>query len=643
MFVSCSKNRRTILIPVILCFLLNLASHAKEMRTSDNRSASDLKTLNVREMNVGELAAFLSYSGSLRVVASQEAAQKNVSIFLQDLDARDALEAICRSAGLVYRAGSISSGGVSFILTQQEFSASRGLYNDEVVESIQLRHATAADVGETLRNLFADRLVWIAPSDDMGNAEYQIDKALSRMDLLTEYEEFSRGGDSDSDSSSSSSYNRRNDNRRDSSDSRSRSSTSTRRRSGDASGAADLAMLDRYRTILGERQGGLPVSDSESEGATDDARFGVVFVSAFPATNMILLRSTDSRALEQIKAAVEELDKPTPQVLLEVKVLELDLGDGKHMGVDWLWQGGDVYAGSSNWTNGRISALPEESGAGGLEAPITNYLSNATGFNPRTAVIGIISDHLMARMRLMESEGHLAQLATPTLLVADDEASRVFIGSQSQFLKKVERSSVVISEGGQTSGGDLTPELEERSIGMNLLITPRIHADRSVTLRVLQEDTDFGDMRAINFGGEAAVEVQDIRHRSVVSTIVAHDNHWVIIGGLLREGISDKESGVPILKDIPLLGRLFKSTGTSRTRSELVVMIRPLVLVAPGDDVNASRELLERISRHPSVQHVFDNVKADLTLPQVDGKKEADAKADAKAGAKAEKDVEKAP
>ena len=418
MSVAYTIAPRRILAPIILCLLLHLTAHA-----------NDVKTLNVREMNVGELAAFLSYSSSLRVVASQEAAKTTVSIFLQEIEADDALEAICRSAGLVYRTG--GSNGVAFILTQQEFSASRGLYNDEVVESIQLRHATASDVGETLRNLFADRLVWIAPSDDMGNAEYQIDKALGRMDLLTEYEEFTRG-DSDSDSDNN---NRRNDNRRRDSDySRSRTSTSTRGRSGDRSRAADFAMLDQYRSLLDDRQAGLAIPSGDAGTTGEDVRFGVVFVSAFPATNMILLRSTDSRALEQIKAAVEALDKPTPQVLLEVKVLELDLGDGKHMGVDWLWQGGDAYAGSSNWTNGKISVLPEESGTGGLETPITNYLSSATGFNPRTAVVGVISDHLMARMRLMESEGRLAQLATPTLLVADDEASRVFIGSQSQFL-----------------------------------------------------------------------------------------------------------------------------------------------------------------------------------------------------------------
>ena len=101
----------------------------------------------------------------------------------------------------------------------------------------------------------------------------------------------------------------------------------------------------------------------------------------------------------------------------------------------------------------------------------------------------------------------------------------------------------------------------------------------------------------------------------------------MIIGGLLREGIAEKESGVPILKDIPWLGNLFKSTGTTRIRSELVVMIRPLVLVAPGDDVNASRELLERVSRHSSVQHVFDNVRVDLKPLSPDDKKEVEAEA----------------
>jgi len=584
-------------LAVVIAMLSWSTCVAADTPTTDTLPGKRLKTLNIRDMTVGELVALLSYGGAAQVVASQDAAQKTVSIFLQDIDAQDALEAICRSAGLVYRP---NTDGVSFILTQQEFSASRGLYNDEVVECIQLRYATAIDVGETLRNLFADRLVWIAPSTDMGNAKDQVDNALSRMDLLTDYEEFSRSDNTDSNDD---------DDDDDDDDDRDRN----RNRGGST---ADLSMLDRYRSLLNNQRPGSTPPGGDAAETVDSARFGVVFVSAFPATNMILLRSTDSRALEQIKTAVDALDHPTPQVLLEVKVLELDLGDGKSTGIDWLLQAGDAYAGNSNWGDGGIDAIPiAGGGGGGLESAIANHLTTTTGYSPRTAAIGVISDHLMARMRFMESQGRLAQLATPTLLVADDEASRVFIGSQSQFLKKVERSAVVISEGGQTSGGELTPELEDQSIGMNLLITPRIHADRSVTLRVLQEDTDFGQTRAINYGGEAAVEVQDIQHRSVVSTIVAYDGNWVIIGGLLREGVSEKESGIPVLKDIPLLGRAFKSTGKSRTRSELVIMIRPMVLVAPGDDVEASRALLNRVSQHPAFKDVLDQRPVDLSLP----------------------------
>jgi len=418
------------------------------------------------------------------------------------------------------------------------------------------------------------------------------------MDLLTDYEEFRRDGTTVSDDE--------NDEEED--DHHDRSST----RSGST---VDLAMLDRYRTLLDEQRLMPSCASDESTETLDLARFGIVFVSAQPTTNMILLRSTDSRALEQIKMAVNALDRPSPQVLLEVKVLELNLGNGKSTGIDWLLQAADAYAGSSKWNDNGIGTVPGEGAGGGLESTIANHLTSTTGFNPRTAAIGIISEHLMARMRFMESQGRLTQLATPSLLVADDEASRVFIGSQSQFLKKVRRSAVVISEGGQTSGGELTPDLNDQSIGMNLLITPRIHADRSVTLRVLQEDTDFGQTRAINYGGQEPVEVQDIQHRSVVSTIVAYDGNWVVIGGLLREGISEKESGIPILKEIPILGRVFKNTGTCQTRSELIIMIRPTVLVAPGDDVDASQALLNRVSRHPAVNDILDHQPVELSMP----------------------------
>lgn len=564
-----------------------------------------LASLDIRDLTMGEFAALLSRSGAIQVVASAEAAKMPVSLYLNNVSAEEALEAVCRSTGLVARK---TPGGITHVFTRQEFSDAQGLYNDEVVATIQLKYATAADVGETLRNLFADRVVWMQPSRNLGDAEEVIEKALNRMDQLADRgQEFGR-----QDSAGTATDRRYRDSRDRYTDSRRdyRDDSSSRH---DQTATASLGLMDQYRDLLRQHRPDA-IGDGDRTGLPDAARFGLVFVSAFPSTNMLLLRSTDDKALDHIRQAVTDLDRPTPQVLLEVRVLEVDLGKGEATGVDWLVEAGDAYGGVSNWAGGSIRDLPAESLGGSLDATVANQVAAATGFGSRTAVLGLLSDQIHARIQLLQTEGRLVQLATPTLLVANDEASRVFIGSRSKFLESVARSARVVADGVDAEGGRLTPNIADQDIGMNLLIAPRIHADRSVTLRVLQEETGFGQEREIDYG-EGSVRVQDVVQRSVVSTIVAQDGNWVVIGGLIREGVGAKASGVPVLRSIPVLGAAFRSRGTSHTRSELMILIRPAVLVAPGEEAPVSRDLLERISRHPSVNR-DDYPQLGVDLPE---------------------------
>jgi len=136
-------------------------------------------------------------------------------------------------------------------------------------------------------------------------------------------------------------------------------------------------------------------------------------------------------------------------------------------------------------------------------------------------------------------------------------------------------------------------------IGTTLLITPKIHADRTVTIRLLQEETQLGSRRTIEYGQTAMDQFtsQDIEERSVTTTVLAKDNHAVAIGGLIRERDEERKTGVPLLMHIPLLGELFKRTTLSETRSELLVLIRPRVLLAPGEGETASREAMEKVGR----------------------------------------------
>ena len=560
---------------LLLCLSAFLNHRAKAEHAENDRL---FQSINIRNLSMAEFASLLSKSGAIQVIASKDAAETNISFVLQNVSAKSALDAACRANGLVSRSG---ADNIHYVYTKGEFNDTQGLYNDETMLTIQLKYATASDVGETLRNLFADRLVWVKPNLQEGDTDKLISNAIDRMELLSDNEKFGSNSGSSGDSS-----NDNNDNDNDNNNDNDRNNSDSSRTG--AAGAIELEMFEQFRTLLKNNK-------SITGQAPNERQVGIVFVSAFPSTNVLLLRSTDDKALKQIKETVAELDKPTPQVLLEVKVLDLDLGDGKSIGVDWLYKRGDGSIGYNNY-NQSADAL-----AGELGATIQTALGAGTGFTPRTTQLKLMSDNITANIEAMKSEGRLVQLATPTLLVANGEASRVFVGSRTNFLKDVEVDSST-PPGSDTTITTYDPEISQEDVGMQLLINPRIHADRSVTLRILQEDSSLGQTRPIEYGRDGeSITVQDVNNRSVVSTIVAQDGNWVATGGLIRESEVEKASGVPFLMDIPYLGRLFRSDGISKTRSELIILIRPVVLLAPGEEAEASKDLLEKLSKHPSI------------------------------------------
>lgn len=160
----------------------------------------------------------------------------------------------------------------------------------------------------------------------------------------------------------------------------------------------------------------------------------------------------------------------------------------------------------------------------------------------------------------------------------------------------------------EDTGVAMTPEteLEFRSVGTTLLVTPNINSDRTVTLRLLQENS------SINAGGASIpvvlatgavqnVSVDVVSSRSVSGTFVAKDDKMVAIGGLIEEQDSDVRSQVPVLGNIPVLGLLFRRQTTEKTRHELVILIRPHVISTPADGEAISQDLLRNLSLHPAL------------------------------------------
>jgi general secretion pathway protein D len=344
------------------------------------------------------------------------------------------------------------------------------------------------------------------------------------------------------------------------------------------------------------------------------SRHADIFVTAVPRNNQLIVRTADLSSMQKIAELVSQLDVPTPLVLLEVKVLALALGDDFRSAFDYQFSDGKLVSGvlinnvTDFTTGGNI--LPPAADIGGpqREEPLA---PGPLGTQPnQNFTFQIVSSNFRARMQLLESKNRVTQLATPMLLTANNEASRIFIGRTIPIVvgynAGIGVGATVVDDGvgGTTVGSSapITPVTQLRDIGQSLLITPNINADRTVTLRVAQESSELDGTTTIPIisgNTQFNPEIDVVRRTTVSGTVVAKDACTVAIGGLIQEDLTDTRSGVPILGKLPIVGILFRGQATGRSRTELVVMIRPYVFNTPQESAKLSYELMQELSIHP--------------------------------------------
>ncbi|WP_339905814.1 type II secretion system secretin GspD [Pseudomonas guineae] len=278
---------------------------------------------------------------------------------------------------------------------------------------------------------------------------------------------------------------------------------------------------------------------------------------------LVLLAEPDVVAtLEDI---VRQLDVPRAQVMVEAAIVEVSGDISDALGVQWAVdaRGGSGGLGGTNFSGtglsvGRVLQAIQDNKNG----TDNNTLSNL----PDGAIIGLGTDSFGVLVTALSANSKSNLLSTPSLLTLDHQKAEILVGQNVPF----QTGSFTTS----ASGADNPfTTIERQDIGVTLKVTPHINDGASLRLEIEQEISSI----APTSQGVNAVDLITNK-RSIKSTILAENGQVIVLGGLIQDDVTQADSKVPLLGDIPLLGRLFRSTKETRIKRNLMVFLRPTVI-----------------------------------------------------------------
>jgi general secretion pathway protein D len=277
---------------------------------------------------------------------------------------------------------------------------------------------------------------------------------------------------------------------------------------------------------------------------------------------------------ERMLPLLKQMDLPARQVVIEVTIAEVTLEDGLDLGFAWQRVGGN-----SNISSGQIGAATSTGNTGTDTGNNNGTGSSSSGLNYLINTAGVIRAQLTA----LAQASRLTVLSTPRLMVKSGEEATIEVGDEVPTLSS---QTAAVQQSAGTS--NILQSIQNRKTGIILNVSPVIYSDNRIDLVVRQEVS-----AALPLGG--GIQSPTITNRIVSTSLTLRDGGSVLMGGLMSNRQTESESGVPGLMNIPLLGRLFKSTSTSTTKTELLVMIVPYIIETDADAESITRAVTSQM------------------------------------------------
>jgi len=333
--------------------------------------------------------------------------------------------------------------------------------------------------------------------------------------------------------------------------------------------------------------GANPVGSAATQGTSTAATAPVTpsaapstggFIQADPATNSLIITAPEP-LYRQVRSMIDQLDGRRAQVYIESMIVEVTGTNEASFGFQWQGLIGGkndtntVLGGTSfSTTAGNVATnniIPLAIGIAGGPATAAAAAANlSSGFN-----IGLVRNYggvfgLSAIAQFLQSQANTNITSTPNLVTLDNEEGKIIVGSNVPFL-----TGQFTNTGGGTAISSPFQTIERKDVGITLRIKPQISEDGSIRMSIFQESSSI-----IAQATGTANAGPTTNKRSIESNVVVEDGQILVLGGLIEDRYIDDTSKVPLLGDIPYLGALFRSQSRSKTRTNLMVFLRPSVM-----------------------------------------------------------------
>jgi type II secretory pathway component GspD/PulD (secretin) len=347
--------------------------------------------------------------------------------------------------------------------------------------------------------------------------------------------------------------------------------------------------------------GGGGLSAPNVSSAPASVLVGRTLLVADNITNSIVVQGPPS-GLEIIERLLDQIDVKPDQVMISTVIGQLTLDDTKATGMSYLGLGGDTSIFGGSGSNAILPILGASAGTpfvpavGTIGQPGYSAAIPAVGAIPRSAdtsalggglhVYGKIGGNLNYYLQALQKKSDFTVLSRPSIFTSNNQMGTISSG---------EKIAIPTGSTSYGSSSNSSTQIQYQDVVLKLQVVPLVNSDNEITMQISLLNDEVSTVPQVIQGGAGNggnLTVPNITTREILTTATVPNNETIVLGGLIVGRGGNGKSGIPILCDIPLLGKLFSSNTDTKTRSELMVFIQPSI-VSDSQQLNTVQENMD--------------------------------------------------